>query len=167
MKIRGYQYKEVFASLLKYLGDVADRIHAKRPDIPRPTVVYLDSYADFAKLPEGDLIFLSDWTMDVDGHEYGDKHNMLLGFAVVNDINGGKLEELYMNQLMLEIANRDSKKHTRIGIYSETGNEVIGTLVYSPYYFTNSPRVDDSRTFRSVTVTMLSPQRLQIETSTV
>ncbi|URG13849.1 hypothetical protein [Acinetobacter phage vB_AbaS_TCUP2199] len=167
MNIRGYQYKEVFASLLKYLGDVAQRIHEKKPDIPKLTVVYLDSIADASKLPKGDFIFLSDWTMDVDGSQYGDKHNMLLGFAAVNDVNGGKLEELYMSQLISEIANRDSKKHTRIGIYSESGNEVIGTLVYSPSFFTNSPRVDDSRTFRSVTVTMMSPQRLQIEHSTV
>ncbi len=162
---RHYEYGEVFNSLLKYLNGVAQRIHNKHPELPKLTVVYLDSIADFAKLPQGDFIFLSSWTMQADGNRYGDIHNMLLGFGVVNDINGSKLENIYMNQLMKEIAYRDSSKHTKVGIYSNDGLEQIGVLVFTEDYFTNDPRVDDSRTFRSVSVTMLSPQRLKIESS--
>lgn len=166
---RHYTYGEVFNSLLRYLGDVATRIHALDPTLPKLSVVYLDSITDFAKLPVGDFIFLSAWTLERDGTKYGDDHNMLLGFGVTNDVNGTKLEGLYMNQLMSEIANRDSKQHTRIGIYSEIptgGVEQIGVLVFSEDFYTNEPRVDDSRTFRSVSVTMFSPQRLKIVDST-
>lgn len=166
---RHYTYGEVFQSLLRYLGDVAQRIHNLNPDLPKLSVVYLDSITDFAKLPAGDFIFLSGWTMEADGNRYGDVHTMLLGFAAVNDVNGSKLEGLYMSQLMSEIAYRDSNKHTRVGIYSEIptgGVEQIGVLVFTEDYFTNEPRVDDSRTFRSVTVTMLSPQRLKNDDST-
>lgn len=160
---RSYEYGEVFNSLLRYLGDVAQRIHLKNPELPLLSVVYLDSIPDFATLPKGDFIFLTSWTIEASGERYGDIHEMMLGFGVVNDINGTKLETIYMNQLMLEVANRDSKKHTKIAIYSKDPVEVIGLLVYSPDYFTNDPRVDDSRTFRSVKVTMLSPQRLKVE----
>lgn len=162
---RAYEYGELFNSLLRYIGDVAQRIHNKQPDMPKLSVVYLDSIADFTKLPKGDFIFLSGWTMEAFSDGYGDVHDMLLGFGVVNDVNGSKMESIYMNQLMKEIAFRNSQKHTKIGIYSEDGSEQIGILVFSPNYFTNEPRVDDSRTFRSVKVTMLSPQRLKVEES--
>lgn len=162
---RNYQYAEVFQSLLRYLGKVADRIHALDTTVPRLSVVYLDSVADFTTLPKGDFIFLSGWTVDCDGNQYGDVHEMLLGFAAVNDVNGHKLESIYMNQLMKEIAFITPTKRTHIGIYSIDGLEQIGTLVFSSTFFTNAPRVDDSRTFRSVSVTMLSPQRLEAQGS--
>lgn len=163
---RNYEYGELFNSLLRYLGDVAKRIKAKHPDLPMLNVVYLDSVTDFAKLPKGDFIFLSSWTIDCDGNRYGDKHDMLLGFCAVNDVNGSKLEAVYMNQLMKEVTYRTNSNCTQIGILSGDGSEQIGVLVYSSNYFTNAPRVDDSRTFRSVSVTMLSPQRLKNESST-
>lgn len=162
---RNYQYGEVFNSLLRYLGNVANRIHAIEPDLPKLKVVYLDSIADFAKLPDGDFIFLSGWTLNADGDGYGDIHDMLLGFAAVNDVNGYKLESIYMNQLMKEIAYITSTDRTKIPIYSANGSEHIGILVFSTDFFTTEPRVDDSRTFRSVKVTMLSPQRLEAQAS--
>ena len=162
---RHYEYGELFNSLLRYLGDVATRIHADYPDMPKLNVVYLDSIADFATLPAGDFIFMSGWTLTADGNQYGAIHEMLLGFGVVNDINGHKLETMYMNQLMKEIAFITTNNRTRIGIYSKDGLEQIGVLVFSTDYFTNEPRVDDSRTFRSVKVTMLSPQILKVEAS--
>ena len=54
---QAYEYKDVYVSLLAYLGTVAARIAAKY-SIPAPTVINLDGYPDLAKLPEGDLIFV-------------------------------------------------------------------------------------------------------------
>lgn len=161
MQIQSYGYGEVYASILGYLNTMADRIKLKYPELPRLTVCNLDSIPDFTKLPKGDILFLTDWTMEAYQDSYGDVHEMLLGFAAVNDINGSKLEEKYMNFLMGDIANRNAKGHTKIPIYSTDGSQTIGILVFSPTYSTNSPTINDSRVFRSVSVRMLSPQRLE------
>ena len=59
---QAYEYKDVYVSLLAYLGNVAARIAAKY-SIPAPTVINLDGYPDIGKLPKGDLIFVGDWTL--------------------------------------------------------------------------------------------------------
>ena len=46
----------------------------------------------------------------------------------------------------------------------EDGTEQVGVLVFSDDYETMSPRISNSRTLKSVMVTMLSPQRLLAET---
>lgn len=155
---RSYEYRDVYVSLLKYLGDVAKRVAAKY-NLPEPTVVNLDSVVDFAKLPKGDLIFVSDWTLAADGQVYGDYHEMLLGFSVVNDVNFTRLETMYMNELMLDVSRRKPCR-TAIDIYKEDGNGVVGVLVYSDDYETMSITRNDARAFKAVSVTMLSPQRL-------
>ena len=159
---QAYEYKDVYVSLLAYLGNVAARIAAKY-SIPAPTVINLDGYPDIAKLPAGDLIFVSDWTLTADGNSYGDYHQMLLGFSVVNDPNLMKMETMYMNELMLDIARRKPCP-THIDIMKENGTEQVGVLVFSEDYETMSPKVTNSRVFKSVMVTMLSPQRLLAET---
>lgn len=159
---QAYEYRDVYVSLLKYLGEVSRRIAAKY-NLPAPTVINLDGYPDLAKLPEGDCIFLSDWTLTVDGHQYGDTHNLLIGFTVINDPNLMKLETMYLNELMLDIARRKPcRKH--VDIMKEDGTEQVGVLVFSDDYETMSPRISNSRTLKSVMVTMLSPQRLLAET---
>lgn len=155
---RSYEYRDVYVSLLKYLGEVAKRIEAKY-DLPPLTVVNLDSVVDFAKLPKGDLIFVSDWTLAADGQVYGDYHEMLLGFSVVNDVNFTRLETMYMNELMLDVSRRKPCR-TAIDIYKENGNGVVGVLVYADDYETMSITRNDARAFKAVSVTMLSPQRL-------
>ena len=159
---QAYEYKDIYVSLLAYLGNVAARIGAKY-SIPAPTVINLDGYPDLAKLPEGDLIFVSDWTLTSDGNVYGDYHQMLLGFSVVNDPNLMKMETKYMNELMLDIA-RKKPCPSRIDIMKENGTEQVGVLVFSEDYETMSPKVTNSRVFKSVLVNMLSPQRLLAET---
>lgn len=158
---RSYAYGEVFASLLGYLNTMADRIKNKHPELPRVNVCYLDSIPDFAKLPEGDILFMSSWTMETSPDAYGDIHEVILGFAAVNDMNGHKLEEIYMNFLMGDVSNKNSKGHTKIPIYSRDGSQTIGILVFSPVYYTNEPAIHASRVFRSVSVTLFSPQRLE------
>ena len=156
-----YGYGEVYASILGYLSTMADRIQVKYPELPKLSVANLDFVPDFSKLPEGDILFMTDWTMETRADSYGDIHDILFGFAVVNDINGSKLEEKYMNFLMGDVSNRNSKQHTKIPIYSQDGSQTIGFLVFSPEYYTNSPTINDSRVFRAVKVTLLSPQRLE------
>lgn len=158
---QSYAYGEVYASLLRYLNTMADRIHHKHPEYPRLTVCYLDTIADFSKLPKGDLLFMTSWTMETSADSYGDIHEIIFGFSVVNDVNGYKLEEVYMNFLMGDVSNRNSKGHTKIPIYSRDGSQTIGILVFSPVYYTNEPTINDSRVFRSVSVTLFSPQRLE------
>ena len=155
---RSYEYRDIYVSLLKYLGDVALRVAAKY-DVPPLPVMNLDSVTDFAKLPAGDIIFVSDWTLSADGHTYGDYHEMLLGFSVVNDVNFTRLETMYMNELMLDVTRRKPCR-TAIDIYKENGNGVVGTLVYSDDFETMSITRNDARSFKAVSVTMLSPQRL-------
>lgn len=158
-----YEYKDVYVSLLKYLGEVAQRIAAKY-SIPAPTVCNLDSYPDMAKLPEGDIIFVADWTLEVDGNSYGDTHNLLIGFGVVNDPNLMKMETQFINELMLDLAKRKPCR-TVIDIVKEDGTSAVGTLVFSDDYETMSPKVLNSKIFKSVMVTLLSPQRLIDKTS--
>lgn len=169
---QAYEYKDVYVSLLKYLGEVAARISAKY-NLPALSVINLDGYADLAKLPEGDFIFVSDWTLAVDGNSYGDTHNLLIGFGVVNDPNLMKLETKYLNELMSDVARRKPCRKT-VDIMKEAvttqdgttqvGTTQVGVLVFSDDYETMSPRVTSSRTLKSVMVTMLSPQRLLAET---
>lgn len=155
---RSYEYRDVYVSLLKYLGDVARRVEAKY-GVPPLTVMNLDSVVDFAKLPKGDIIFVSDWTLAADGQVYGDYHEMLLGFSVVNDVNFTRLETMYMNELMLDVTRRKPCR-VAIDIFKENGNGVVGVLVYSDDFETMSITRNDARAFKAVSVTMLSPQRL-------
>lgn len=156
---RSYEYADVYVSLLKYLGEVAMRVKAKY-NLPNPiSVINLDSVVDFAQLPANDFIFISDWTLSADGHVYGDYHEMLLGFSVINDLNFTRLETMYMNELLLDIAKRKPCR-TAIDIFKENGNGVVGTLIFSDDYETMSITRNDARSFKSVSVTMLSPQRL-------
>lgn len=155
---RAYEYADVYVSLLKYLKELGQRISSKY-NVPPLTVINLDSVTDFAKLPAGDLIFISDWTLIKDGHVYGDYHEMLLGFSVVNDVNFTRLETMYMNELMLDVARRKPCR-IAIDIYKENGNGVVGTLIYSDDAETTSITRNDARSFKSVSVTLLSPQRL-------
>lgn len=159
---QAYEYGDVYVSLLKYLREVAARISAKY-NLPELSVINLDGYADLAKLPQGDFIFISDWTLAVDGNSYGDTHNLLIGFGVVNDPNLMKLETKYLNELMSDVARRKPCRKT-VDIMKEDGTTQVGVLVFSDDYETMSPRVTNSRTLKSVMVTMLSPQRLLAET---
>lgn len=156
--IQGYEYRDVFASLLRYLGTIANRIAVNNPELPPLKVLYLDSITDFTKLPEGDHIFMADWTMQ--SSPIGDVHQVLFGFSAVNDINGSKIEEIYMNELLKDVAHKRVDAHTKIPIYSVKTLAVTGILVYSPEFSTNSPRYEDARSFRTVSVTLLSPQRI-------
>lgn len=156
---RAYEYADVYVSLLKYLGDLGKRISAKY-NLPELAVINLDSVTDFAKLPAGDFIFISDWTLMADSNVYGDYHEMLLGFSVVNDVNFTRLETIYLNELMLDIAKRKPCR-TSIDIFQQDSlNIVKGVLVYSDDYETMTITRNDSRSFKAVSVTMLSPQRL-------
>ena len=159
---QAYEYGDVYVSILKYLSEVAARISAKY-NLPKLSVINLDGYADLAKLPQGDFIFISDWTLAVDGNSYGDTHNLLIGFGVVNDPNLMKLETKYLNELMFDISRRKPCRKT-VDIMKEDGTTQVGVLVFSDDYETMSPRVTSSRTLKSVMVTMLSPQRLLAET---
>lgn len=159
---QAYEYGDVYVSLLKYLSEVAARISAKH-NLPKLSVINLDGYADLAKLPQGDFIFISDWTLAVDGNSYGDTHNLLIGFGVVNDPNLMKLETKYLNELLSDVARRKPCRKT-VDIMKEDGTTQVGVLVFSDDYETMSPRVTSSRTLKSVMVTMLSPQRLLAET---
>lgn len=159
---QAYEYGDVYVSILKYLSEVAARISAKY-NLPKLSVINLDGYADLAKLPQGDFIFISDWTLAVDGNSYGDTHNLLIGFGVVNDPNLMKLETKYLNELMSDVARRKPCRKT-VDIMKEDGTTQVGVLVFSDDYETMSPRVTSSRTLKSVMVTMLSPQRLLAET---
>lgn len=159
---QAYEYGDVYVSLLKYLSEVAARISAKH-NLPKLSVINLDGYADLAKLPQGDFIFISDWTLAVDGNSFGDTHNLLIGFGVVNDPNLMKLETKYLNELLSDVARRKPCRKT-VDIMKEDGTTQVGVLVFSDDYETMSPRVTSSRTLKSVMVTMLSPQRLLAET---
>ena len=159
---QAYEYGDVYVSLLKYLSEVAARISAKY-NLPKLSVINLDGYADLAKLPQGDFIFISDWTLAVDGNSYGDTHNLLIGFGVVNDPNLMKLETKYLNELLSDVVRRKPCRKT-VDIMKEDGTTQVGVLVFSDDYETMSPRVTSSRTLKSVMVTMLSPQRLLAET---
>lgn len=159
---QAYEYGDVYVSILKYLSEVAARISAKH-NLPKLSVINLDGYADLAKLPQGDFIFISDWTLAVDGNSYGDTHNLLIGFGVVNDPNLMKLETKYLNELLSDVARRKPCRKT-VDIMKEDGTTQVGVLVFSDDYETMSPRVTSSRTLKSVMVTMLSPQRLLAET---
>lgn len=163
---RAYEYKDVYVTLLGYLGDLAKRISEKH-GIPAPTVINLDGYPDLAKLPEGDVIFISDWTVKVTGDAYGDIHNLMIGFGVVNDPNLMKMETKYFNELMLDVAQRKPCR-TAIRIMDEaTGTVQKGVLVYADDYETLSPRIQNARVFKSTLLTLLSPQRLQAQNSVV
>ena len=158
--VRSYEYKDVYVSLLRYLGEIAQRISTKY-NIPAPTVVNLDGYPDLAKLPEGDIIFVSDWTIDVSGHQYGDTHNLMIGFGVKNDPNLMRLETQYLNELMLDVARRKPCR-TAIRIFSEDSvTKQKGVFVFSDDYETLSPKIQNSMVFKACLVTLLSPQRLQ------
>ncbi|QHJ78646.1 MAG: hypothetical protein [Caudoviricetes sp.] len=155
---RDYNYADVYVSLLKYLKELALRISAKY-DLPPISVMNLDSVVDVAKLPANDIIFISDWTLSVDGHSYGDYHELLIGFSVVNDLNFTRLETMYLNELMFDISKRKPFR-TTIDIFKEDGTSVVGTLLFSDDYETMPITRNDSRSFKTVSVTLLSPQRL-------
>lgn len=158
--VRSYEYKDVYVSLLGYLNDLAAKISTKY-GIPAPTVINLDGYPDLAKLPKGDVLFISDWTIEVTGHEYGDTHNLMIGFGVINDPTLMKMETQYLNELMLEIARRKPCR-TAIRVMAESGsNQQKGVLVFSDDYQTLSPKIQNSMVFKACLVTLLSPQRLQ------
>lgn len=132
---QAYEYRDVYVSLLKYLGEVSQRIAAKY-NLPAPTVINLDGYPDLAKLPKGDCIFLSDWTLTVDGCNM--ETPIICGFTVINDPNLMKMETMYLNELMLDIARRKPcRKH--VDIMKEDGTEQVGVLVFSDDYETMSP----------------------------
>ena len=155
---RSYQYADIYVSLLKYINDLATRIAAKY-DVPPLSAINLDSVTDFAKLPANDFIFIADWTIQRDGHVYGDYHELIIGFSVVNDVNFTKLETMYLNELMLDITKRKPCR-TAIDIFKENNTGVVGTLIYSDDCETMSMTRNDSRCFKGVSVTLLSPQRL-------
>ena len=159
---QAYEYKDVYVSLIAYLNNLAQRI-ATKYSIDKPTVTNLDAVSDRAQLPEGDIIFITDWTLSVDGNQYGDVHNLMIGFSVINDPMLMRMETMYMNELMLDISQRKPCRKS-VDIMKENGTSQVGVLVFSDDYETMSPRVSNSRTFKSVMVTMLSPQRLLAET---
>lgn len=155
---RSYEYADVYVSLLKYLGDLASRISAKNK-LPSLSVMNLDSVVDVAKLPPNDIIFIADWTISVEGNSYGDHHELLIGFSVVNDTNFTRLETMYLNELMFDISKRKPTRST-IDIFKQDGTSVVGTLLFSDDYETMPITRNDSRSFKTVSVTLLSPQRL-------
>lgn len=157
---RSYEYKDIYVSLIAYLGELAQRISAKY-GIPAPSVVNLDGYPDLAKLPKGDILFISDWTIDVSGQAYGDTHNLMIGFGVINDPLLMRMETQYLNELMLDISRRKPCR-TAIRVMAENGsNQQKAVLVYSDDYQTLSPKIQNSMVFKACLVTLLSPQRLQ------
>lgn len=158
-KPKGYQYRDIYVSLLAYLNQLSTRIAAKY-DVKPLTVVNLEAFPDFAKLPEGDLIFISDWTMEVDGNAYGDIHDLMIGFSVINDPNLMRMETIYMNELMLDVAHHGGCR-THIDIMDEQTNVQKGVLVYNTSYEVSQPRIVNSRIFKAAIVQLLSPQRLQ------
>lgn len=155
---RAYEYADIYVSLLAYLGELATRISTKY-DLPKIEVMNLDSVVDVAKLPENDIIFISDWTISVNGDTYGDYHELLIGFSVVNDLNFTRLETMYLNELMFDISRRKPFR-TTIDVQKQDGKSVVGTLFFSDDYETMPITRNDSRSFKTVSVTLFSPQRL-------
>lgn len=158
-KHQGYEYRDIYVSLLRYLGLLSKRIAAKY-NVPELTVVNLESYPDLAKLPEGDLIFISDWTLEVDGTSYGDIHDLLIGFSVVDDPMFMRMETIYMNELMRDVGQRKPCPYN-IDIMDEQTNTVKGLLIFNPTFETSTVRVINSRSFKSAMVQLMSPQRLK------
>lgn len=154
---QAYSYKDIYVSLLAYLGSVTNLIKAKHNlDLD---YINLDSFPDDAKLPDGDFMFFADWTIDVSSNRYGDRHEMMIGFCTSNDPNLMRLEAVYMNELMGQVARRKPKR-VLIPIMREETNEQLGILHFADDYQTVGTRVSDARIFKSVAVTLLTPQRL-------
>lgn len=162
-KDQGYTYADVYVSLLAYLNELSENI-AQKHNVKKLTVINLEGFTDLAKLPEGDLIFISDWTMEVDGSRYGDIHDLMIGFSVVNDPNLMRLETMYMNELMLELSRRRPCR-TNIPIMDNSTNTQKGLFVFNDSYETTNTRVEKSRTFKAAIIQLLSPQRLQADNS--
>lgn len=162
---RAYNYADVYVSLLKYLQDLNRRISAKY-GVKALTVMNLDSVVDAAKLPQNDILFISDWTLRASSDGYGDYHELLIGFSVTNDINFTRLETMYMNELMSDVARRKPNR-TTIDIFKEDNSAVQGILFFSDDYETMPITRNDSRSFKTVSVVLMSPQRLNEKGSTV
>ena len=151
------EYKDIYVSLLRFCSNIAEHF---APDYKLESLC-LDAVADLAKLPAGDLIGLTQWTLREQEHTAGFYCNAVFGFRTVDDDNLMRLETVYMDYLIKLI----KKRNYRIPIYKAGVEDLnfIGHLQFSEVFETLPVKQNDGSSFRMVAVTLLSPQHLLIE----
>lgn len=149
-------YADISTSLLRYSSDVSERLKAKGFNV---TPVDFETYADMAKLPKGDLVGWTDWTIEQKHEDVCFYVHGGIGFSVINDVNLTRLNNHYIDEILKDI----NSECPPINIYEgNLDSEVVkGHFVFKGEFEITAVQTDDSRSFRFVSVTLKSPQRLK------
>lgn len=155
--MRSICYADIYTSLLRFCSEVVGHITANNQDI-QLQVVNLDSVPTLAALPEGDLVIIHGWYIEASDQEFGIHVYANLGFRVVNDVNNMRLETIYLNHLVERLV----KQCYVVPIYANDSltGEVLGHLQFSQNFEGSPAKLNDSSTFKSIFVELLTPQEL-------
>lgn len=151
------EYRDIATSLLRYSADVAERLKQKYNfDL---TAVDFDAYADNAKLPSGDLVGWTQWEINQESQQVGFYLVGGIGFSVVNDTNLTRLNMYYIDEILQDI----NAKCPPIPIFKGNQNVAlkVGEFAFSGGFDITDVGVEGSRSYKFLTVTLLSEQRLK------
>lgn len=151
------EYKDVYGTLLRFCSEIAEHFN---PEYPMKALC-LDGVADLSKLPEGDLVGLSQWSLQEREDTAGFYCHAFFGFRTVDDDNLMRLEMEFMNYLIGLIKTENYK--IPIYKYGVQPFQRIGHLQFSEIFETLPVKQNDGSSFRMVSVTLLSPQHLLIK----
>jgi len=150
-------YADHLASLFKFATDVLpslDLNESYQGNLNSGPVINLDAYGDSDQLPPGNLIGISNYTMDVDDHLVV----VTVMFAVITqgDLNNTRLDKatgILLNSLL------PTKK---IPVVRETNGEEIGTMTVGKEVRVLPMSGDQNRNFKMIAVTLHSTATLNL-----
>lgn len=151
------EYKDITTSLLRYSAEVAERIKTKYNfDI---TPIDFDTYADDAKLPQGDLVGWSQWSIEQPNEQVGFYLLGGIGFSVINDTNLTRLNMYYIDEILDDI----NSKCPPIPIYkgNETTEIKVGEFSFSKEFEITDVATKNARSYKFLSVTLLSVQAIK------
>lgn len=152
------RYADIYTSLLRYVSDTAEALTlAHGVEI---TPYNFDTVGDTARLPEGNLFGISDWSLENMDSVYGMEIPLLVGFAVLSDMNLDLLENKLLNDLVSHISKAYSESTIKIYKANQPIEEILGEMTFAKTFKVMAARHDSARTFKMVSATLLCPKNI-------
>ena len=152
------RYADIYTSLLRYISDTAEALTLAHG--VKITPYNFDTVGDTARLPEGNLFGISDWSLENMDSVYGMEIPLLVGFAVLSDMNLDLLENKLLNDLVSHISKAYSESTIKIFRANQPTEEILGEMTFAKTFKVMAARHDSARTFKMVSATLLCPKNI-------
>lgn len=152
------RYADIYTSLLRYISEMADKLNEDHNAGLTP--YNFDSVGDTSRLPEGNLVGFSDWSLESVDSIHGIEIPLFIGFSVVGDLNLDLLENKLLNDLVSHMAKPYSESTIKIFRANQPTEEILGEMTFGKTFKVMPARHDNTRTFKMVSATLLCPKNI-------